>query len=56
MPRPEHTARPGMPASPFFSDIKALESSILMISQKIEYLVRNEKILSQNLIVFNKHL
>ncbi len=56
MPRPEHAVRPGMPTSPFFSDIKALESSILMIAQKIEYLVRNEKILSQNLIVLNKRL
>jgi len=56
MARPEHTIRPGAPTSPFFSDIKALESSILMISQKIEYLVRNEKILSQNLIVLNKRL
>jgi len=36
------------------SDIKALNSSILVISQKIKYLVRNEKILGRNLLVLNK--
>lgn len=35
-------------------DIKALNSSILVISQKIKYLVRNEKILGRNLLVLNK--
>jgi len=46
------------PAQGVFSkitdDIKALNSSILIISQKINFLVRNEKILSRNLIVINK--
>lgn len=35
-------------------DIKALNSAILMISQKIKYITRNEKILGRNLIVLNK--
>ncbi|MFA4907058.1 MAG: hypothetical protein WC602_02180 [archaeon] len=38
------------------SDIRALNSAILIISQKIEHLVRNEKILSRNIIVLNKRL
>lgn len=38
------------------SDIRALNSSILIISQKMRYLVRNEKILGRNLLVLNKKL
>lgn len=38
------------------SDIKALNSSILIISQKMKYLVRNEKILSRNLLVLSKRI
>lgn len=37
-------------------DIKALNSSILIISQKMQYLIRNEKILGRNLIVLSKRL
>ena len=37
-------------------DIKALNSSILIISQKMKYLARNEKILGRNLIVLNKKI
>ena len=37
-------------------DIKALNSSILLITQKIKYLVRNEKILGRNLVVLNKKI
>ena len=37
-------------------DIKALNSSLLIISQKMKYVVRNEKILGRNLIVLNKKL
>ena len=37
-------------------DIRALNSSILIISQKMKYLVRNEKILGRNLLVLNKKL
>jgi vacuolar-type H+-ATPase subunit I/STV1 len=38
------------------SDIRALNSSILLMTQKIKYVVRNEKILGRNLIVLNKKL
>ncbi len=38
----------------FREDLRALNSSILIISQKMKYLVRNEKILGRNLIVLNK--
>lgn len=38
------------------SDIRALNSSILLITQKIKYVVRNEKILGRNLIVLNKKI
>ena len=37
-------------------DIRSLNSSILMIGQKMKYLVRNEKILGRNLIVLNKKI
>ncbi|MFH1224894.1 MAG: hypothetical protein V1676_03745 [Candidatus Diapherotrites archaeon] len=35
-------------------DIHALNASILIISQKLKYIVRNEKILGRNLIVLNR--
>ncbi len=38
------------------SDITALNSSILLLSQKMRFLIRNEKILGRNLIVVNKKL
>lgn len=38
------------------SDIQALNSSVLLLSQKMQYLVRNEKILGRNLIVLSKRL
>lgn len=37
-------------------DIKAMNASILLISQKMQYIVRNEKILGQNLVILNKKL
>ncbi|PIN85032.1 MAG: hypothetical protein COV47_04305 [Candidatus Diapherotrites archaeon CG11_big_fil_rev_8_21_14_0_20_37_9] len=37
-------------------DLKALNSSILIISQKMKYLIRNEKILGRNLLVLNKKI
>jgi vacuolar-type H+-ATPase subunit I/STV1 len=37
-------------------DIRALNSSILIISQKLQYIVRNEKILGRNLLIVNKKL
>ena len=38
------------------ADIRALNSSILLMTQKIKYIVRNEKILGRNLIVLNKKI
>ncbi|MFH0954783.1 MAG: hypothetical protein V1777_01655 [Candidatus Micrarchaeota archaeon] len=38
------------------ADIRALNSSVLLLSQKMQYLVRNEKILGRNLIVLSKRL
>lgn len=35
-------------------DIHALNASIMIISQKLKYIVRNEKILGRNLIVLNR--
>lgn len=37
-------------------DIKALNATILMLSQKMIALVRNEKILGRNLLVLNKKI
>ena len=37
-------------------DIRSLNSSILIITEKMKYLVRNEKILGRNLIVLHKKL
>jgi len=45
-----------MPGGGVREDIRALNSSILLITQKIKYLVRNEKILGRNLIVLNKKI
>ncbi|MFH0714545.1 MAG: hypothetical protein V1847_02600 [Candidatus Diapherotrites archaeon] len=39
-----------------FQDIKSLNSSILVLGQKIQYIARNEKILARNLIVLNKKI
>lgn len=70
MPRPDRSAQqggapqrpmPGQSQSPIqsggiASDIRALNSSILLMTQKIKYVVRNEKILGRNLIVLNKKI
>ena len=59
MPHERHSRRAKsgvLSASDMFRDIKAMNSSILILSQKMKYLVRNEKILGQNLIVLNKKL
>jgi vacuolar-type H+-ATPase subunit I/STV1 len=49
-----------MPSASFgggvMNDIRALNSSILLMTQKIKYVVRNEKILGRNLIVLNKKI
>jgi len=71
MPRPDRSmpqggqrpmpAQGGAPQAPIASggiasDIRALNSSILLMTQKIKYVVRNEKILGRNLIVLNKKI
>jgi vacuolar-type H+-ATPase subunit I/STV1 len=60
MGRPDRRKKPsgGTPISggSVRDDIRALNSSILLITQKIKYVVRNEKILGRNLIVLNKKL
>ena len=37
-------------------DLRAVNASVLVITQKIKYLIRNEKILGRNLIVINKRV
>lgn len=39
-----------------YQDIKALQSSILVLRQKMKYVVHNEKILGRNILVLNKKL
>jgi vacuolar-type H+-ATPase subunit I/STV1 len=49
--------RPGMaPSMGIKDDIRALNSSVLLVTQKIKFLVRNEKILGRNLVVINKKI
>lgn len=58
-PLPQQPIQGGMPITPsggIREDIRALNSSILLITQKIKYLVRNEKILGRNLVVLNKKI
>jgi len=38
------------------TNLKAINATIMLLSQKISYLVRNEKILSQNILVLNDKL
>ncbi len=38
------------------SDVRALNTSILVISQKLKYIIRNEKILARNMLVLNKKI
>ena len=59
MPRPMRAPPKGgggAPVGNIREDIRALNSSILLITQKMKYLVRNEKILGRNLIVLNKKI
>jgi predicted RNase H-like nuclease (RuvC/YqgF family) len=39
-----------------YQDIKALQSSILVLRQKLQYLVHNEKILGRNILILNKKI
>ena len=56
---PSHNKKP-MKASVLLGklqqDVRSLNSSILIITQKMKYVIRNEKILGRNLIVLNKKL
>ena len=58
MGRPNRTKRapPRTTNGGIGADIRALNSSILLMTQKIKYIVRNEKILGRNLIVLNKKI
>jgi hypothetical protein len=60
MPRPNRNNASAQSRAPqgggVREDIRALNSSILLMTQKIKYIVRNEKILGRNLIVLNKKL
>ena len=56
MGRPDRVAQIPMQGGGIGSDIRALNSSILLMTQKIKYIVRNEKILGRNLIVLNKKI
>lgn len=38
------------------NDVKALNSSVLILGQKMQYVVRNEKILGRNLLVLNRKI
>ncbi|MFA5763570.1 MAG: hypothetical protein WC915_02055 [archaeon] len=59
MPRPDRNntqVQNNAPVGGVREDIRALNSSILLMTQKIKYIVRNEKILGRNLIVLNKKI
>jgi vacuolar-type H+-ATPase subunit I/STV1 len=48
--------RPAMMSGNIGDDIRALNSSIMLISQKLKFISRNEKILGRNLMVLNKKI
>lgn len=52
---PKQGGRPMGPSGPI-DDIRAINSSVLLLTQKMKYIIRNEKILGRNLIVLNKKL
>ncbi len=54
--RQKHSSSAPVQAGGIREDIRALNSSILLVTQKIKYIVRNEKILGRNLIVLNKKI
>ena len=39
-----------------YNDIKALRSNLQVLSQKIKYLVHNEKVLGRNVLILNKKI
>ena len=54
--RPVKGKSTGYSLEDIIRDIRALNSSVLLLSQKMNYLVRNEKILGRNFIILNKKL
>lgn len=50
---PEYTSNQQQQQSGVANNIKAINTTVMLLSQKISYLVRNEKILSQNILVLN---
>ncbi len=58
MPREEERkpVKAGFLLARMQDDIRSLNSSILIITEKMKYLVRNEKILGRNLIVLHKKI
>jgi len=38
------------------AEIKALNTTVMLLSQKMAYLVRNEKILSKNILILNEKI
>ncbi|MDD3159968.1 MAG: hypothetical protein PHQ98_03305 [Candidatus ainarchaeum sp.] len=48
--------RPAMMSGNIGDDIRALNSSIMLISQKMKFISRNEKIIGRNLMVLNKKI
>lgn len=48
--------RAGIPLMDYAREIRALNSAVMLLSQKINYISRNEKILGRNLIILNKKL
>ncbi|MDO8427652.1 MAG: hypothetical protein Q7S92_00385 [Candidatus Diapherotrites archaeon] len=53
---PTDRQKPEVVISLMKNDIRALNSAIAIISQKMKHLIRNEKILGRNLVVLNKKL
>ncbi len=43
-------------SSNIVSDIRALNSSVLLLTQKLKFISRNEKILGRNIVVMNKKI
>ncbi|MBI5553808.1 MAG: hypothetical protein HY917_03645 [Candidatus Diapherotrites archaeon] len=46
----------GLSAEPGSNDFRALQSSLQVLAQQMNYVMRNEKILGRNLLVLNKKL
>ena len=56
MPHEKKPIKASMLLGKLQEDSRSLNSSLLVIAQKMKYVVRNEKILGRNLIVLNKKI